>query len=63
MVARLGGTGGDELAACSSVVERARAKAFLPSRYDGAGFRSWEMAAAYAWFCSVASCIGLRDAR
>ena len=29
--------------------------------FDGAGFRSWEMTAAYAWFCSVASCIGLRD--
>jgi hypothetical protein len=57
----LGGTGGDELMCCSSVLERARRKAFLPSRYDGVGLRSWERASAFAWFCSVASCVGLSD--
>jgi hypothetical protein len=57
----LGETGGNELSCCTSVYERARRKAFLPSRYDGVGFRSWERTSAFAWFCSVASCIGLVD--
>jgi hypothetical protein len=57
----VGGTGGDELAACPLALEQARRKAFLPSRYDGVGLRSWESTSAYAWFCSVASCIGLED--
>jgi Reverse transcriptase (RNA-dependent DNA polymerase) len=57
----LGDTGNNELVACTSVLERARVKAFLPSRFDGVGLRSWERTSAYAWFCSVASCIGLCD--
>jgi hypothetical protein len=57
----IGGTGGDELAACSVAIERAREKAFLPSRYDGVGFSSWQRTASFAWFTSVASCIGLLD--
>ena len=59
--AHLGWAGGAEIVACDAVLERARRKAFLPSRYDGVGLRSWEYTSAYAWFCSVASCIGLRD--
>ena len=30
-------------------------------RGTGVGLRSWESALADAWFCSVASCIGLDD--
>jgi len=56
-----GGMGGGELVGCPLTIERARRKAFLPSRYDGVGLRSGESASAYAWFCSVASCIGLDD--
>ena len=36
-------------------------RAFLPCRFDGAGLRSWDRTAAFAWFCSVASCIALSD--
>ena len=57
----LGGSRGDDILCCSSVLERARRKAFLPSRYEGVGLRSWERTSVFAWFCSVASCVGLCD--
>jgi hypothetical protein len=57
----LGGTGGSELGCCETVLTRARLKAFLPSRLDGVGLRSWERTADFAWFASVASCIALSD--
>ena len=57
----LGETGGSELSCCPSILERGRTKAFLPSRYDGVGLRSWERTSSFAWFCSVASCVGLCD--
>ena len=40
---------------------RARMKAFLPSRLNGVGLRSWDRTSDFAWFSSVASCIGLSD--
>ena len=33
----------------------------MPSRYDGVGLKSWEQAANFAWFTSIASCIALAD--
>jgi hypothetical protein len=55
----LGETGGNELSCCTSVYERARGKAFLPSRYDGVGFRSWERTSAFAWFVQLLPVSGL----
>ena len=49
------------VACCEAVLGRARLRAFLPSRLDGAGLRSWDRTAAVAWYCSVASCLGLYD--
>ena len=53
--------GGDQLNCCAEGISRAKTRAFLPSRFNGAGFRSWERTADFAWFASVASCIGLKD--
>ena len=36
-------------------------KAFLPSRLNGVGLRSWDRTADFAWFASVASCISQQD--
>ena len=36
-------------------------KAFLPSKLNGVGLRSWERTADFAWFASVGSCIALED--
>ena len=38
-----------------------RAKAFLPCRYDGAGLKSWDQTADFAWYCSLACCSALED--
>ena len=50
-----------ELKCCDSVMQAARKRAFLPCRLDGAGLRSWERTSEFAWFCSMAACIGLQD--
>ena len=42
-------------------MDRSRMKAFLPSRMNGVGLRSWERASDFAWFASIASCIALED--
>jgi hypothetical protein len=57
----LGGVGDDQLVCCKKALKRARKRTFLPSRFHGVGLRSWEKAADFAWFTSVASCVGLRD--
>jgi hypothetical protein len=57
----LGDVGGEELGCCAQSLNRARMKAFLPSRLNGVGLRSWERASDFSWFSSVASCIGLSD--
>ena len=57
----LGDTGGDQLSCCPEVLSRSKMRAFLPCRFDGAGLRCWERASEYAWYCSIASCIALRD--
>ncbi len=44
-----------------AVRNRARMKAYLPSRLNGVGLRSWERTSNFAWFASVASSIALRD--
>ena len=46
---------------CSQSLDRSRMKAFLPSRHNGVGLRSWERTADFAWFASVASYIALED--
>jgi len=51
----------DQLACCETGLERARTRAFLPSRYHGVGLQSAERTAGFAWFCSVAACTGLED--
>src|SRR2546421_8540107 len=53
--------GSEELKACDGLLSRARKRAFLPSRLGGVGLRSWDRTAGFAWFCSVASCVGLDD--
>ena len=53
--------GSEELKACDVLPSRARKRAFLPSRLGGVGLRSWDRTAGFAWFCSVASCVGLDD--
>ena len=50
-----------ELKCCDSVMQAARKRAFLPCRLDGAGLRSWERTSEFAWFCSMAACVGLQD--
>ena len=57
----LGGVGGDSPGACTLSIERSRMKAFLPSRLNGVGLRSWARTADFAWFTSVASCTALED--
>ena len=57
----LGGVGGDSPGLCSLGLERSRMKAFLPSRLNGVGLRSWDRTADFAWFASVASCISQQD--
>jgi hypothetical protein len=57
----LGGVGGKELSCCPAVLARSRLRAFLPCRFDGAGLRSWDRAASFAWFCSMAACSALSD--
>ena len=58
----IGGVGGEnQLSCCAEGLSRAKTRAFLPSRFAGAGLRSWERTADYAWFASVASCIALND--
>ena len=57
----LGGVGGESPGCCSQSLDRSRMKAFLPSRHNGVGLRSWERTADFAWFASVASCIALED--
>ena len=42
------------------LLSRARKRAFLPSRLGGVGL-SLGQTAGFAWFCSVASCVGLDD--
>ncbi len=56
----LGGTENSG-ACCDKSMQRARMKAYLPSRLNGVGLRSWERTSDIAWFASVASCIGLQD--
>src|SRR2546421_12566023 len=53
--------GSEELKACDGLLSRARKRAFLPSRLGGVGLRSWDRTVGFAWFCSVASCVGLDD--
>ena len=36
-------------------------KAFIPSRLNGVGLRSWERTGDFAWYASVASCIARED--
>ncbi len=57
----LGGIGEGSPYLCKLSVDRSRMKAFLPSRFNGVGLRSWERAADFSWFSSVASCTGLDD--
>ena len=57
----LGGVGGDSPGSCNLSMERSRMKAFLPSRLNGVGLRSWDRTADFAWFASVASCTALED--
>ena len=57
----LGGVSGEELQCCHQVLTRSRLRAFLPSRFDGAGLQSWERTAEFAWYCSLASCVSLSD--
>ena len=57
----LGGIGDGSPSLCELSIERSRMKAFLPSRHNGVGLRSWERAADFAWFASVASCTALED--
>ena len=57
----LGGVGGEDPGVCNLSVDRSRMKAFLPSRFNGVGLRSWERTADFAWFASVASCTALQD--
>jgi hypothetical protein len=59
----LGGIGEqkDQLNCCTEGLQRARTRAFLPSRHNGVGLQSAERTASFAWFCSMASCIGLED--
>ena len=57
----LGGVGGEGPGVCNLSVDRSRMKAFLPSRFNGVGLRSWERTADFAWFASVASCTALQD--
>src|SRR5690349_17155597 len=57
----LGGVGGDSPGVCSLAMDRSRMKAFLPSRFNGVGLRSWERTADFAWFASVTSCVALQD--
>jgi hypothetical protein len=55
------GVNGDQLKCCNEGLSRARLRTFLPSRFHGVGLRSWERMSDYAWFSSVACCIGLED--
>jgi hypothetical protein len=57
----LTGLDGTELKCCDTVLARARAKAFLPCRYDGVGLKSWDQTADFAWYCSLACCSALED--
>ena len=57
----LSGVDSESLKCCGTVQARARTKTFLPCRYDGVGLKSWEQAADFAWFTSIASCIALED--
>ena len=57
----LGGTHSEELNCCQDVLGRSRMRAFLPCRLDGAGLRSWDRTASFAWYCSLASCIARSD--
>ena len=58
----LGGIGGDnQLKCCPEGLSRARFRAQLPCRLGGAGLRSWERTADFAWFTSVASCVAESD--
>lgn len=57
----LGGVDRDDLKCCDAALSRARAKTFLPCRYDGVGLKSWDQAAGFAWFTSIASCIAIED--
>ena len=49
----LGGVGGDSPGLCSLGLERSRMKAFLPSRLNGVGLRSWDRTVDFVWFASV----------
>ena len=57
----LGGVGGDSPGLCSLSLQRSHMKAFLPSRLNEVGLRSWDRTADFAWFASVASCISQQD--
>ena len=57
----LGGVAGKSPASCALSMNRSRMKAFLPSRLNGVGLRSWERTGDFAWFASVASCIARDD--
>ena len=57
----LGGVGGEQLDCCAEGLSRARFRAQLPCRLGGAGLRSWERTAGFAWFASVASCTAEHD--
>jgi len=57
----IGGVNGEQLKCCPEGLSRSRLRAFLPSRFHGVGLRSWERTAGFAWFSSVATCIGLQD--
>ena len=57
----IGGVGDKSPGCCTLSLERSRMKAFLPSRLNGVGLRSWDRTADFAWFASVACCIALED--
>ena len=52
---------GDSPGVCNLSIERSRMKAFLPSRLNGVGLRSWDGTADFTWFASVASCTAQQD--
>lgn len=53
--------GDTSLKCCESVVQRARARAFLASRHGGVGLKEWGRTVDFAWFTSVASSVGVAD--
>ena len=57
----LGGVGDQQLNCCAEGLTRARSRAQLPCRLGGAGLRSWQRTADFAWFTSVASCTAESD--